>query len=177
MSARNRIAIVAFFLLLFSASHASAELYRWVDKDGQEFFTNERTKVPQEYQSRATTVKTDDNRVSVGGKTALPHAASVEFKEHRDKNGRGEEWWRRRAGNQRLELRKLEDDLDLLLKKEQDQEKKTTRISGKKKKPSAAGDRKKMQLEKKVALAKRRLEVDLPEEARKADAYPGWLRE
>ena len=106
-------------------------------RTGKEFFTNERTKVPQEYQSRATTVKTDDSRVSVGGKTALPHAASVEVKEHRDKNGRGEECWRRRAGNQRLELRKLEDDYDLLLKKEQDQEKKTTRISGKKKKPSS----------------------------------------
>jgi hypothetical protein len=177
VSAKNRVAVIALFMLLFSASHASAELYRWVDKDGQEFFTNELTKVPQEYQSKATSVKTDDSRVSVGGTPARPHSPTVVVKEHRDKNGRGEEWWRRRAGNQRLELRKLEDDLDLLLKKEQDQEKKSTRTSGKKKKSSAANDRKKMQLEKKVALAKRRLEVDLPEEARKADAYPGWLRE
>jgi hypothetical protein len=92
-------------------------------------------------------------------------------------NGRNEEWWHRRAENRRLELRKLEDDLDLQLKKEQDQEKKPTRISKKKKKSSAGHDQKKMQLEKKIAQAKRRLEVDLPEEARKADAYPGWLRE
>jgi hypothetical protein len=177
VSAKNGFVVIAFFMLLFSASHASAELYRWVDKDGQEFFTNERRAVPQEYQSTARLVKTDDNRVSVGGKPAVPNTPTVEVREHRDKNGRGEEWWHRRAGNQRLELRKLEDDLELLLKKEQDQEKKPTRISKKKKKSSAAPDRKKTQLEKKIAQAKRRLEVDLPEEARKADAYPGWLRE
>jgi hypothetical protein len=177
VSAKNGIAVIAFFMLLFSASHASAELYRWVDKDGQEFFTNERTKVPQEYRSTATAIKTDDNRVSVGGQPAAPHSPTVEVREHRDKNGRGEEWWHRRAENQRLELRKLEDDLDLLLKREQDQENKSTRTSGKKKKSSAGNDRKKMQLEKKIDLAKRRLDVDLPEEARKADAYPGWLRE
>jgi hypothetical protein len=177
VSAKNGVVAIVFFMLLFSASHASAELYRWVDKDGQEFFTNERTKVPQDYQRTATTVKTDDNRVSIGGKPAVPHVPPVEVREHRDKNGRNEEWWHRRAENQRLELRKLEDDLDLLLKREQDQETKSTRTSGKKKKSSASNDRKKMQLEKKIALAKRRLEVDLPEEARKADAYPGWLRE
>lgn len=175
MNVKNGVAVMVFLTML-SASQAAAELYRWVDKDGQEFYTNEPAKVPQEYRSVSTTIKTDDNRVSVGGKPALPHSPTVEVREHRDKNGRGEEWWRRRAGNQRLELRKLEDDLDLLLKKEQDQETKS-RISGKKKKSSAAHDRKKMQLEKKIAQAKRRLEVDLPEEARKADAYPGWLRE
>jgi len=177
MSAKNGVVVIAFFMLLFSASHASAELFRWVDRDGQEFFTNERTKIPQEYQSTATAVRTDDNRVSVGGKPAVPHSPSVEVKEHRDKNGRNEAWWHRRAENQRLELRKCEDELDLLLKKEQDQEKKSIRISGKKKKSSAAHDKKKLQLEKKISQAKRRLEVDLPEEARKADAYPGWLRE
>jgi hypothetical protein len=176
VSAKNSVGVIIFSLLLFSASHASAELYRWVDKDGQEFFTNERTKVPQEYRSTARLVKTDDNRVSVGVQPAQPHTASVAVKEHRDKNGRGEEWWHRRAENQRLELRKLEDDRDLLLQKEQDLEK-STRTSGKKKKSSAAHDSKKIQLEKKITLAKRRLEVDLPEEARKADAYPGWLRE
>jgi hypothetical protein len=168
MSAKNSVVVLAFFMLLFSASHAPAELYRWVDKDGQEFFT---------YQSTTRLVKTDDNRVSVGGKPAVPHSPAVEVKDHRDKNGRNEAWWHRRAENQRLELRKFEDELDLLLKKERDQEKHVTRTSGKKKKSSAAHDKKKAQLEKKIAQAKRRLEVGLPEEARKADAYPGWLRE
>ena len=177
MSAKNGVVVIAFSLLLFSASHAFAELYRWVDRDGQEFFTNERRAIPREYQSTATAIKTDDNRVSVGGKPALPHSPPVEVKEHRDKNGHNEAWWRRRAENQRLELRKFEDERELLLKKERDQEKNSTRTSGKKKKSTAAHDKKKLQLEKKIAQAKRRLEVDLPEEARKADAYPGWLRE
>ena len=177
VSVRNSVVVTAFFILLFSASHASAELYRWVDRDGQEFFTNERSKVPPEYQRTARPVKTDDSRVSVGEKPARPHSPAVEVKEHRDRNGRNEAWWHRRAESQRLELRKFEDELDLLVKKEQDQEKNASRASVKKKKSSAAHDRKKLQLEKKIAQAKRRLEVDLPEEARKADAYPGWLRE
>jgi len=175
VNAKYGVSLIALFLLLFSASHASAALYRWVDKDGQEFFTNEQEKVPQEYRSAAAVVKTDDNRVSVGA-PASHHAPTAAVKEHRDRNGHGEEWWHRRAENQRLELRKLEDDRDLLLKKEQDQEKKPTRMSKKRKKSSADHDQKKMQLEKKIAQAKRRLEQDLPEEARKADAYPGWLR-
>ena len=122
MSVRNSVVVMAFFTLLFSASHASAELYRWVDKDGQEFFTNERSKVPQQYQRTARLVKTDDSRVSVGEKPALPQSPTVAVREHRDKNGRGEAWWHRRAESQRLELRKFEDELDLLVKKEQNQE-------------------------------------------------------
>jgi hypothetical protein len=34
-----------------------------------------------------------------------------------------------------------------------------------------------LKLEKEIAQTRRRLEVDLPEEARRADAYPGWIRE
>ncbi len=177
MNTKNGVVAMVFSLLLLSAPPAFAELYRWVDRDGQEFFTNERAKVPQEYQSTATVVKTDDNRVSVGGKPAQPASPPVAVREHRDKNGHNEAWWHRRAENLRLELRKLEDDRELLLKKEQDEEKKAAGTYKKKKKTSAARDRKITQLEKKIAHAKRRLEADLPEEARKADAYPGWLRE
>lgn len=177
MKIMNSAAVAVLFVLLVPASVAYAELFRWVDKDGQEFFTNDRTKIPQEYRNKTNEVKTDDARVSVGSKPSTPARPSAAVKEHKDKYGHGEEWWHRRAENQRLELRKLEGDYDLLLKKEQDQESVSRRSPGKKKKLSKGHDQKKVQLSKKISLARQRLEVDLPEEARKADAYPGWLRE
>ncbi len=42
--------VLTVCLLLLSTSLARAEFYRWVDKDGKEFFTNEREQVPKEYQ-------------------------------------------------------------------------------------------------------------------------------
>jgi hypothetical protein len=40
-----------------------------------------------------------------------------------------------------------------------------------------AYQREKIRAEKNIAKAKKSLEVDLPEEARKAEAYPGWIRQ
>jgi len=162
--------------VLFFASPVSAELYRWVDANGRENFTNDPNKVPHEYRQRMERVEETPGRVSVGEKpVASGRISGAVVKEHRDKNGHGEEWWRRRADNLRRELRDLEDEYDLVLTKEREQEEKSA--GGKKKKSKTNYGNKKMQLEKKIAQAKRRLESDLPEEARKADAYPGWIRE
>lgn len=166
------VLLLAVCFLFFPAPAVSAEFYRWVDKDGKENFTNEPSKIPSEYRQQSSSVDVGSERVSIGDKPA--GAGSAKGTEHKDKNGRGEEWWRRRAGNLRQEIRDLEDEHALVLKKEQEQERKA---GGKKSKSRTNYEQKKMQLEKKITQARRRLEVDLPDEARKADAYPGWLRE
>jgi hypothetical protein len=120
-------------------------------------------------------VEVRDDRVSVGEKPLTAGSGPASLKEHRDRNGRGEEWWRLRARNLRLKLRDLQDEYDLVLKKEREQEEKQT--IGKKKKSKTNYEHRKMKLEKDIARAKRALEEDLPEEARKAGAYPGWVRE
>jgi hypothetical protein len=170
-------AILIVCLLFFAASPARAEFYRWVDKDGKEFFTNDREKVPAEYRDRSASVKTDESRVSVGERPTAPGKSARVAGEHRDKQGKGEEYWRRRAASLRSELRDLEAEYDVVLKRERDQDERQTTVIGKRKKSASTTEKKKTQLEKKIAIAKRRLEVDLPEEARKADAYPGWIRE
>ena len=103
--------------------------------------------------------------------------STAAVKEHKDKYGHGEEWWRKRASNIRLQLRDLQDEYDLLLKQEQDRQEKEKKHLGGKKKSTASFEKKKVVLEKKQAKARRMLDVDLPEDARKADAYPGWIRE
>lgn len=173
----RRVVLLAVCFLLFSASHVRADFYRWVDKDGNEFFTNDRKQIPQEYQDRATPVKPDESRVSVSSKPLAPGNQQVTVKEHKDKNGRGEEYWQRRAANLRIKLRKQQDEYDLVLKQMDDQDQKPKKLTSKKKKSGSSLEKKKRKLEKEIAATTRELEVDLPEEARKADAYPGWIRE
>ena len=169
--------VLASCILLFSASPVSAEFYRWVDREGNESFTNDLKQVPQEYRSSATVVKPDEGRVNVGDRSASSRPAPAAGKEHRDKYGRGEEYWHRKAANLRLKLRDQQDEYDLVLRQLEDQDRKPKKPNSKKKKSSSGLEKKRAKLEREVAQTKRMLEVDLPEEARKADAYPGWIRE
>lgn len=172
-------------LLVFSAAvtlglalPASAEFYKWIDRDGKEFYTNEREKIPAEYRDSARPVEVHEERVNVGGAPAATSSRTTAAGEHRDKNGRGEEYWKKRAENLRRQIREQEAELDLLKRQEQDAETSTKRTSAKsKKKSSATRDKKRSKIEKKLTLLKHELDVTLPEEARKADAYPGWLRD
>ncbi len=167
--------VLAVFVLLISATQVWAEFYRWVDKDGKEFFTNEPSKIPQEYRRSATKVEPDASRVSVGSRQATKGKAQVTASEHRDKYGKGESYWRKRASDLRLKLRDQETRRDLVVKQMHDQDEKP--LSTKNKKARASLEKKKSKLDTDIAKTRRALEVDLPEEARKADAYPGWIRE
>ena len=173
----KRMSVLALCFLLLAATAAHADFYRWVDKEGHEFFTNDRKQVPPEYQEQATVVKPDERRVSVSEKP-LPSGSKVtRAPEHKDKNGHGEEYWRKRAADLRGKLGKQQDDYDLVLKQIDDQDQKAKAGTGKKKKSKTSLEKKKQKLEKDIAHTRRSLEVDLPEEARRADAYPGWVRE
>ena len=177
----RRGVVLTIYLLLLSASVARAEFYHWVDKDGKEFYTNERTQVPREYQNSATAVNPDESRVSVGERPVATGKPKTSLKDHKDKYGRGEEHWRKRAEKLRKEVAVLQDRYDLVLKQEKEDENKPKKLtannSSHKKKSRTSLEKKKSALERDLARKKRELEVELPEEARKADAYPGWIRE
>jgi|MudIll2142460700_1097286.scaffolds.fasta_scaffold50837_2 hypothetical protein len=177
---RSRAFLVICFLLL-SASFAPAEFYRWVDREGKESFTNDREQVPQEYRNNAEAVTPDESRVSIGEKPSSTKKTSASLKDHKDKNGRGEDYWHKRAVKLRKELATLQDKYDLILTQEREEENKPKTLAaqnnGKSKKSQTSSDKKKSALEKDLARKKHELEVELPEEARKADAYPGWIRE
>ena len=117
----------------------------------------------------------NDERVSVGDKPT--GKASTAGREHKDKQGRGEEYWRKKAAKLRLTLRDQQDEYNLVLKQREDEDRKPKKPGAKKKKSHSALEKKKTKLEKDMARTRRMLEEYLPEEARKADAYPGWIRE
>jgi hypothetical protein len=177
---RRRAVFVICFLFL-SASFARAEFYHWVDREGKEFYTNDREQVPREYRNNVAAVNPDESRVSVGEKSVSTKRPSDSLKDHKDKNGKGEEFWRKRAMKLRKELALLQAEYDLILKKEREEDNKpktlSARNSSKQKKSRVGIDKKKSALEKDLARKKHELEVELPDEARKADAYPGWIRE
>lgn len=173
----RRCGVLAACLFFIAVTAAHAEFYRWVDKDGKEYFTNEPEKVPQQYRGSVQTVKPDESRVSVGDKSATVGKHGGPSGEHKDKNGKGEEYWHRRADKLRLKLRDQQDEYTIVLKDLESQEQKTGKPAGKRKKSLSGLERKKVKLEKDIARTRRMLEVDLPEEARRADAYPGWIRE
>ena len=64
------LTLSALCILLFSSSIAWADFYRYVGKEGKEFFTNDLKQIPQEYRSSAKVVKPDESPVSVGEEPA-----------------------------------------------------------------------------------------------------------
>lgn len=173
----RRCAVLVMCTLLLSASHASAEFYRWVDRDGKENFTNVPAKIPPEYRSSSTSVKTDESRVSVEDKQSAAMKTPASVEEHKDKYGRGEGYWHERASSLRLKLRNLQDEYDLVLKQLEGQDQKPKQSNSKTKASHSSLEKRKMKLEKEIAKMRKTLEVDLPKEARRADADPGWIRE
>ncbi|MDA8101201.1 MAG: DUF4124 domain-containing protein [Nitrospiraceae bacterium] len=165
--------------LLFGAAAAHAEFYRWTDKDGREFITNEKETIPAESRHTAKPVDVREDRVSVGDPHAAAGAPSVKPAEHKDKYGRGEAYWHKRAENLRRQIREQQDKRDEFARQQKKEEQKAAgKRSGKSSsKKNTNRDKKTAAIEHKIARLQRELDVDLPEEARKADAYPGWLRE
>lgn len=172
----QRVIFLTIIIVAFSVSSASADFYRWVDRDGKEFFTNEPQKIPVEYRSSAEKVKTDESRVSVENKPTSRSITASSARDHKDKYGRGESYWRKRAMDLRYKLRDKEDERAAVLKEINGQDQNQADLRRPKKK-RANLEKKLAKIDKDIAKTRRKLEVDLPEEARKADAYPGWIRE
>jgi len=157
-----------------------AGFYKWVDGDGKEYYTNDPAQIPQQYRDGAAAVETRDDRVSIGNKPRPASGAvtsSTAVKEHKDKHGRGEEYWRKKAANHRLKLRDQQDEYNLVLKQLEVEDRNPKKLRHKKKESRSSLEKKMMKLEKDMAKTRRALDIDLPEEARRADAYPGWIRE
>ena len=173
----RRSLFLTFFIAILSVSSAQADFYRWVDRDGKEFFTNEPQKIPAEYRTSAEKVNTDNSRVSVEEKSVRRPAKVSQGKEHKDRYGRGEGYWRKKATALRSKLHDQEDERTAVAKQLKGQDENATGSLSSKKKKRANLEKRLAKLEKDIAKTRRKLDVDLPEEARKADAYPGWIRE
>ena len=97
--------------------------------------------------------------------------------EHVDNNGRSESYWRQKADNLRQQLDDQKVKLDTANKQEQHcKDQQITYYRGLPRDCASMYRYQKISIGDKIAQIQKGLEVDLPEEARKAGAYPGWLR-
>jgi septal ring factor EnvC (AmiA/AmiB activator) len=174
----QRLVLLALFAVVVTAGQARAEFYQWTDRDGRQFYTNEKEKIPAEYRSSAQPVEVHEERVSTAQQPAGGPSPAVKVGEHKDKYGRGEAYWRKRAETLRRQIRDQKSAYDLIVKQEREDEERPKNQSAKsRKKTQSNRDKKKAKIEKKIAQLQHELDVQLPEEARKADAYPGWVRD
>ena len=173
----RRAALLVLFAGVMFATTARAEFYQWTDSDGRQFYTNDLAKVPAQYRDTAKQVEVHDDRVSVSGGGEGKSPSRVREPERKDKYGKGESYWRKRAENLRRQIREQQDQHDRLAEQQREAEDHPTKSEKSAKKARADREKKMHAIEKKIASLRNELDVQLPEEARKADAYPGWLRE
>lgn len=189
---------ICLFLLSILASltmlrDARAELYYWNDRTGTRFVTDDASKIPAEYRSQATATVIPDEEsekpAASGGSSDTGYRTGNEYKmkkakkgrsdtEQTDVNGRGEAYWRQRADSLREQLHDLQDEYEYACAQERACEERQVKASylGKRQDCAGAYGREKAHLQYQIEQTKKRLEVDLPDEMRRSEAYPGWIR-
>ncbi|MDA8101155.1 MAG: DUF4124 domain-containing protein [Nitrospiraceae bacterium] len=167
--------------MLFSPRPAPAELYKWLDGKGRENYTNDLTRIPQEYRANAQVVGAAQDKPSEDRKEepapVKKDRAVQAGQPHVDNEGRSEGWWRERADNLRKQIRTEDDNIAYYKEKRRECEEKQKNYVGIKTDCSQLYAESQKQTEWKRENLRKRLEDDLPDEARKAGAYPGWVRE
>lgn len=180
---------ITIMVLLLTAPAAYAELYSWTDRKGTNHFTDDITKVPDAYRAQALANKVPDEemagaarkeqqegRLNDGYITSKKQKKAQSDTEHTDAYGRGEAYWRERAETLRQRLEELQQDYEDVCSQERACQEKPARYPGRREDCTSMYRHQKTEIKQDIELTRKNLEVDLPDEARKLDAYPGWLR-
>lgn len=177
-SASTKAVIMAalFTILLQPGSPARAQVYQWEDEQGMLNLTDNLEKVPEKYRDRATEIILPKDEGRPGENAPSPPGGPKEtIKEQADLQGRSREWWQGRAREWREKKSRAAQELALAKERLN-----TIPMSL----PFPAREREKQEIlremgtyEGQVREAERILNEVLPEEARKAGAPPGWVRE
>ena len=176
--------ITTIILLLLPFAEAHADLYSWTDSAGNKYFVDDLTKVPPGYRSQAqnreaaeeTQAGREERTISSNYYRTSKASDNRGKTEHRDKNGRGESYWRNKAENLRQQLQDEQVNYETLNKQQSECEGMQLYVRGLPKDCASKYRNQKIKSEQKIERIRKSLEIDLPEEARRADAYPGWIR-
>jgi hypothetical protein len=173
---------LALFLLVALVPDAigAGVTYQWTDADGVVHFADDPGKIPENFRDTAKEIHHPDEPKS----PPLPHPESesppetkprVSPSEPLDALGHNREWWQGRVqiwqtrkADAQAKLADAQDRLgrERFLKSTPDTSQRIQEISDEI-----------TEYEEQIREAEKMLTVDLPEEARKAHAPPGWLRE
>jgi len=170
--------IFLLFLLLLTPVVLQGAVYQWLDEQGNVGFTDDPEKIPEKYRQSATRL---DESIAKKPKTNItptvpPSTDATENDAVLDNQGHDEQWWRARV--QELNHRK-----EVLLA---EKERVTASINplgnlglGSIEANQQAKEMKERleQIDSEIETIEYDLTVLLPEEARKANTPPSWLRE
>jgi hypothetical protein len=134
--------------------------------------------VPEEYRARARKIVQSGEMISYETRTREEFPpARADRVQTKDQNGRDEQWWRGQVQNIRTQIAKEEDNLAFYDTRQRECEEEQKNHLRYWRNCSRLNEEARKRAEWNIGKLKTRLEVELPEEARKAGAMPGWLRE
>ncbi|MBI3804832.1 MAG: DUF4124 domain-containing protein [Nitrospirae bacterium] len=165
--------VSALVLLLSLTSFVTAvEIYRWLDETGTPHFTDDPAKVPPAFRKNATV---EELKAMPSVKPIVP-LESTDVSPPTDREGHNEEWWQAEIGKWRT---KKEEAAHKLAEAEARLAQVQYGNEGISSRMAETGDLlKEIEMQKEaIRKAEEMIRTVLPEEARKADAPPGWLRE
>lgn len=171
--------IFLLFLLLLTPAASRGAVYQWLDEQGNVGFTDDPEKIPEKYRQSATRLdgtSTPQKPNTNITPTVPPSTDATENAAVLDNQGHDEQWWQARV--QELHRRKKA----LLAEKERltanmDPLGKLGLGSVEANQQAKEMKERLEQIDSEIAGIEYDLTVLLPEEARKANAPPGWLRE
>jgi uncharacterized protein YdaU (DUF1376 family) len=172
---RRRLALTMFLILSLAPSLSQAAFFTWTDSSGKAWYVDTLEKVPPEYRDQAKNPpRTGEMNVGNAAKKDEQAGGSVP---HVDRSGKGESYWRGRADELRKQIRLEEDNIAFYKEKRAECEESQKNIITRRRNCSALYGENQTRSEWNIQQVRTKLDVELPEEVRKAGAYPGWLRE
>ena len=179
--------VLVFAGVLFLSLPAYADVYRWVDENGIENFTDAEWNIPEKYRKKAVVTREKKTAPPSEAPAQVNGLPDEEMKKESsaprgplDNDGHDEAWWRGRVDalkNKKADLEKELVDIEAKIGQASDK----ARIAAMGRSAEQQQDQVKLlirrdEIRKEIADIDYQLETGLPDEARRAGALPGWLR-
>ena len=174
----NRILAICLYLFFISGT-SLAEVYKWVDSEGVVYFTDDFTRVPEEYRPEAEALGLPGDTEETNSERDLTSRGKE--KESKDRLGRGETYWRGLVDVEIRKMRESEDRLEVLRNKYNGL---TERFNASRSTAERGGlrverDQTKNEMDRcknQIEEARNMVQKKIPEEAELYGANPEWVR-
>lgn len=167
-------------VVLLTATLSGAEVYKWVDEKGIVHFTDDITQIPEKHRRGIQEVEVGEEKgVEAKEKGEVPQKKEAVL--HRDRLGRGEDYWKARVEEWRQKLQFLQEKLEGLRAKYNELTEKFNTSKSSAERALIRNDREHIRnemdaLRVQIAEAKEMLEKKIPDEASLYKAKPEWVK-
>ena len=169
------IGLLLITFILGLQSFVIGQVYQWTDEEGIVQMTDDPKHIPEKYRDRVNEVTLPNEREKPADRPKADGPAPFTPAERTDDQGHNRDWWQARVKEWRLKKTAAEQELAHANGQLAQARMAPPSIARRQAEIEAQEEIKRRQEE--VQQAERILGEQLPEEARKANALPGWLRE